>query len=189
MDFAVRRADDMSIAHALHFLAWIGVIDRNPERVVSAFEEASRRSLGRFPLYEALTTMLWGWARAELGEPDEGVAEMTAALEAMEATGAWMVHSYLLALLAEAERRAGRPAEALATVGRAFEFAEQRDERFYLPDLHRLRGELIYELFPDRRAEAIEEIEKGVALARAQGNKGLEQRAAETLRTASALRS
>lgn len=106
---------------------------------------------------------------------------MTADLAGMEATGAWMVHSYILGLLAQAQRRAARLEDALATVERAFEFAYLRDEHFYEPDLHRIRGELVLSLYPDRRSEAVAEIERGLAMAREQGNKGLERRIADSL--------
>jgi predicted ATPase len=84
------------------------VIDGDPERALEAATEAARRSESCLPLYDAITGVLEGWARAELGEADAGVAQVTAAMADMEATGAWMVDSYYLGLLAEAQRRAAR---------------------------------------------------------------------------------
>jgi DNA-binding SARP family transcriptional activator len=182
VDFARRHADDISLAHALHFVGWIAVIDRDPAGAKGAIDELAELARQKgFPLYRALNAVLAGWVQSELGDPAQGVAEIQAAIDAVEATGAWMVHTYFLALLAQAQRRAGRPHDALATLEQAFQFADRMEERFYQPELHRQRGELLLEVSPGRADEAVEELEKALALAREQGNKPLVERAAESL--------
>ena len=49
----------------------------------------------------------------------------------------------MLGLLADAQLKAGRHAEAMKTVEEALALADATGERFYDAELHRLRGELL----------------------------------------------
>lgn len=184
--FSSRHASDLSMAHALHFCAWLAVLDGDTASARQRTEEVVELSGQKgFPLYVAISAVLGGWARAQQGEAEEGITEIERGLAAMEATGAWMVHSFYLGLLADAQRRAGRPKEALGSVEHALTYVERAGERFHEAELHRLRGELLLETTNDRGAEAMEELEKALAVAREQGAEPFEDRARESLRRAS----
>jgi hypothetical protein len=61
-----------------------------------------------FPQYLAWATTLRGWATAEQGCNEEGIAQIQESLAASRATGANLNRPYLLILLAEACRETGR---------------------------------------------------------------------------------
>ncbi len=126
--------------------------------------------------------VLLGWARAAEGAPGEGIAEIREFLAGMDAGGPGLVRTFHLALLAEAQRSAGQPREALASIDRALSLVELMDERFWEPELYRLRGELLFELSPKRAAEARAELEEALAVARAQRSEPLVARALDSLR-------
>ncbi|MBI3802044.1 MAG: AAA family ATPase, partial [Deltaproteobacteria bacterium] len=54
------------------------------------------------PLYLAMAMILWGWALTEQGQEEEGIARIRQGLAAWRATGAEILLSHWLALLAEA---------------------------------------------------------------------------------------
>jgi tetratricopeptide (TPR) repeat protein len=118
-------------------------------------------------------------AFADLGRVEEGVAQLRDSLAVQERMYAGLLRPTFLAHLAEALLVADRPDEGLAAVKEGFEAAERGLERYYVAELHRLRGELL------RRKGDLESAEKsfGAALdfARTQGAKSLELRAATGL--------
>jgi adenylate cyclase len=118
-------------------------------------------------------------AFADLGRIDEGVAQLRDSLAVQERMYAGLLRPTFLAHLAEALLAADKPDEGLAAVQEGFEASERGLERYYLAELHRLRGELL------RRKGDLEDAERsfGAALefSRKQGAKSLELRAATGL--------
>src|SRR5262249_35626680 len=84
-----------------------------------------------------------GWALAMQGHGDEGCALIRENLDRLRATGAEMPRTYFLALLADASLKAGRIHAGIEAVTEALAAARARAERFWEPELHRLRGELL----------------------------------------------
>src|SRR5215475_9473143 len=95
-----------------------------------------------FVHYVAMGRILRGWARAQQGEFEEGIAEIQEGLERERATGALLFESYSLGLLADACIKNKR-------YGQAFDFLEQahlnldkeNSARFYAAEIYRLLGE------------------------------------------------
>ena len=86
-----------------------------------------------------------------------GYAKYTAAVASPHAgTGLVLNTTYCLALLAHAYEAAGLPADAGAHLDAAIDAAEQCGERWFEPELHRLKGEwlLRHEPGSDAQAEA-----------------------------------
>jgi predicted ATPase len=96
-----------------------------------------------FPYLRALGTVLQGARLALVGQVEEGIAQMRQGLVAFRATGAELFCPYLLALLADACERGGQTAAGLEALAEGLRAAEQREERFYEAELHRLQGELL----------------------------------------------
>src|SRR5262249_17721314 len=71
------------------------VVQERAEAVIALSTEQG------FPFWLACETILRGWALAEQGQGEEGIAQIRQGLDAMRATGAEFVRSYWLALLAE----------------------------------------------------------------------------------------
>lgn len=174
---------DPSIAHSLDIVAWVAALDRDVEMTLSWGEEAVAFSVEkRFPLYVALNSILRGWARAMKGEAASGVEEIAEGIRGMKATGAWMLQTFFLTLLAEAKLLAGAPAdEALELYDEALMLVTRNSEGFCESEVLRLRGDLLLEHYPDRREEAEQNLKS--ALQSAVGRRGviMEKRARESL--------
>ncbi len=186
LEAARKTGHDPSIAHALDIVAWVAALDRDVELTLSAGEEAVAFSAQkRFPLYVALNSILRGWARAMKGEPASGVREITEGIAEMKATGAWMLQTFFLSLLAEAKLLAGEPAgEALELLDEALVLVDRNSEGFCESQIRRMRGEILLEHYPQRRSEGEQDLR--LALKTAADRKSVipEQRARDSLRRA-----
>ena len=102
-------------------------------------------------------------------------------MAAYEATGSRLFTPFFLALLAEALALAGKIEDALAALDDALAQAAVSGARGWDAEIHRLRGELIGRLpYPDP-AKAEDSFRTALAIAREQGTRGYELRAATSL--------
>ncbi|MCY1205137.1 MULTISPECIES: adenylate/guanylate cyclase domain-containing protein [Cupriavidus] len=136
-----------------------------------------------FPLYRAWGTILRGWALAEQGHGEEGIAEILQGLEAYQATGAALGRSYFLGLLAAAYGHAGQVQAGLKALDRALSVVEGTGEGYYEAELHRLKGELTlrHQGGQSKESPGLQEAEacfhQAIAVARHRGAKSPELRA------------
>lgn len=127
----------------------------------------------------AMGRVLRGWARAADGRAD-GVEEIASGLRASHATGAHLEDPFYLGLLADAHLRNGSVGPGLTAVDDALAIAARERAHYYDAELHRLRGELL--VAADRQPEEAEApIREALKLAREQGARSLELRAALSL--------
>jgi predicted ATPase/DNA-binding winged helix-turn-helix (wHTH) protein len=119
-----------------------------------------------------------GCVRCEAGNDEPGIAEMHDALAAIEAGGDLAFVLFYIALLAEARLGRGDADAARTLLDRGFLHA-MVGQGFFLPELHRLRGEVL-RANGDTRA-ARREFVAARDLADAQGAKSLALRAAMSL--------
>jgi len=96
-----------------------------------------------FAQWEAQAALHLGWALAEQGKIEEGIAQMRQGMAAYRATGAELGRTYYLAWMAEAYGKAGQAKEGLAALAEALTVVDKSDERFYEAELYRLKGELL----------------------------------------------
>jgi predicted ATPase len=134
------------------------------------------------------------------GKGEEGIAQMHQGLTDYRTTGAEVISSYFLALLAEAYGKVGRTEEGLSVLAEALDFVEQREERFYEAELYRIKGVLTLQkkfqvpgskfqesnpqpLTPNSQVEQEAEgyFLKAIAIAQKQQAKSLELRAVMSL--------
>jgi class 3 adenylate cyclase/predicted ATPase len=127
-----------------------------------------------FVHYLAMALILRGWASAQQGEFEKGIAEIQAGLEKERATGALLYESYILGLLADACMKNGRYEEALDFLNQAqLRIDEENSERFYAAEIYRLLGEAY--LRSDQDLDQAERyLSKGLKVAREQKAKSLE---------------
>ena len=130
--------------------------------------------------YLAVGLVLRGWALAERGHGDEGIALIRQGLAESAGSPIWW-RAHILALLAEAYGRAGKVDEGLAALAEALRAVDDKGIGFYEPELHRLRGELLLARGPDDPSDAEACFRRALASARRQGAKSLELRAALSL--------
>ncbi len=81
------------------------------------------------------------------------VAQLQAAINGFKGTGAGLVESYYLGIMADAEAAMHRPLAALATLEKARRRAEQNEDFFWLAELQRLRGEFLLALLDVKQRE------------------------------------
>src|SRR5262249_39803246 len=137
---------------------------------------------------------LQGWALAEQGQGEEGIAQIRHGLAASQATGTELQRSHWLALLAEAYGKAGQAEAGLAALTEALAAVDKTEERFYEAELYRLKGTLtLQSKVPGPKPvlslvegsqiekEAEEYLWKAIEVARKQQAKSLELRAAMSL--------
>jgi len=110
-----------------------------------------------------------GWALAQLGELEQGIARMREGMARLRATGARMDTLYFGALLGEALGRAGAPKDGLVEVERALAAAERDGARFQVSEMLRVKGELLAVQSASNLAEAQACLRAAVATADAQG--------------------
>jgi len=117
---------------------------------------------------------LRGWASAQQGEFDKGIAEILDGLEKERATDAVLFESYTLGLLADVCMKNERFAQALEFLDKArLRLDEESSERFYAAEIYRLLGEAYM-----RSRQDLDQAErflcKGLEVAREQKAKSLE---------------
>jgi predicted ATPase len=176
-----KLAHPFSLAYALAFGAFV----HQARREVALTRERAEETIGicaehGFAMYHAVASVFRGWAMAEAGEREAGLAAMESALVAYNATGATLVRPYYAALIAEAEARCGMADQARARLVAALGAAERTGERVYAAELTRLKGELDAPT-PGRAADAEAAFRAAQRIARAQESRSLELRAAMSL--------
>jgi DNA-binding winged helix-turn-helix (wHTH) protein/tetratricopeptide (TPR) repeat protein len=132
-----------SLAYALNHAVYFHQVRREEYWVQKRAEAliALCREQG-YPQQGATGAILWGWALAEHGQTEEGIAQMHQGLATRQTTGAEQGRSYFLALLAEAYGKTGQREEGLRVLAEAFDFMNKTGERFWEAELYRLYGEL-----------------------------------------------
>jgi DNA-binding winged helix-turn-helix (wHTH) protein/tetratricopeptide (TPR) repeat protein/energy-coupling factor transporter ATP-binding protein EcfA2 len=129
-----------------------------------------------FPIRAAQAAILGGWALAVTGADRAGVEQLRAGLAGYLATGAELDHPYYLGLLGEALAATAGPSEGLVVVEEAIRMVGTERPFYYLPELHRIRGDL---LAKDGDADqAAEAYARAIELAAGHGTRSAELRAA-----------
>ena len=168
------------LATALVLSSVISQCRRDPD-ATQELAEAGVAAAARsgFVYRAAMGTILRGWAIAARGPAEEGIAELRRGIELARRTGVRMEDSYFLGLLADALIGAGEPAEALDVLREAIDDVPRGGRFFHDAELHRLRAEALRALGDDEEAEVA--ARRALDVARAQGGRSLELRAALSL--------
>jgi DNA-binding winged helix-turn-helix (wHTH) protein/tetratricopeptide (TPR) repeat protein len=122
-----------------------------------------------------------GWCAAESGRFQDGIALLTDAIVAMRSIQSRHFMSYLIGLLAHAQFKACRYAEAMRTVADGLALTEATGEYFYTAELHRLQGEISHHPSVGRSQDAKISFKVAIAIAQQQGALTLERRARQSL--------
>jgi len=125
-------------------------------------------------------SVLRGWALVEQGRSTEGMAQIRQGFETGGATRAhW--RAYCLALLAETCGKVGNITEGLTVLAEAITVVEETGIRIYEPEMHRLKGEFLLALDPEKVPDAEACFRQALAIARRHQAKSLELRATTSL--------
>jgi predicted ATPase len=144
LTLARELSEPLSLAHALLFAAILHQLRREEhlaqEHADAAFAVSSEHGLA---LYQAMATVMWGWALVKQGRHEEAIEQMRQGLAALQATGTELVRPHFLGLLAEALGKNGQPEEGLSLLDEALAVAQRGGERYYEAELYRLKGEVL----------------------------------------------
>lgn len=170
-----------SRGYALTFAGTYASFRREPERILEYAEAARALSLDQgMAMWNAWAMLHRAFALVELGRMAELTEDLRTTLDALLSTGAGMLLTLHLGNLADVHRKLGQFDRSQEVLEEAFREVEHHGERFWLAELHRLQGELHFANGGDRD-QAGHAFRRGLEIAREQGAKSLESRAALSL--------
>jgi class 3 adenylate cyclase/tetratricopeptide (TPR) repeat protein len=181
-DETLRRARQLkhsfTLAYAVHNVGVLRYQGREPEaaREMAEAEVALAEEHG---FRELLVSgrALKGWEMSELGQTEQGVAEVEAA--AASGPSFFMISKSLM--LAHVFVRVGRAEKALVIVDEELAEIERSGTHVDEPELYRLKGEAILGRDPSATAKAEACLRKAIQIARGQSAKWWELRATTSL--------
>ncbi len=132
------------------------------------------------PFWRGMGQLARGAALLLQGHAVQAIDSLRQGIQAVEATGAAITLAHYWNCLAEACWRAGQRTEALAALGQGWAHMNQKSAFFALAEWQRCKGEILAEDM-DRQAEAEACFRQALAVARRQGARSLELRAATSL--------
>ncbi len=154
---------------------------RDVSRVEAAAREVIRFSEEKsLALWNAWGRIHLGWARSET-EEREGLDQMERGIEAALRIGAGRLEPFHLGLVANVQSKWGRHDAAERSLSAAFSALAARPDMPFAADLHRVRSICRIRASTSFLAEAEEDLQRGLAIAREQGALSLELRAARDL--------
>ena len=135
-----------------------------------------------FAYWPAVAVAMRGWALAERGQGEAGIAELRSAMATIRAIGTAAELPWYLALLAGAHGIVGQTAEGLDAIAEALALVASTNERFYEAEIYRVKGELLLKHSgSDTAAEAESCFRQALDISRVQSAKSWELRAATSL--------
>jgi class 3 adenylate cyclase/tetratricopeptide (TPR) repeat protein len=172
--------DPFSLAFALFFEAVVHWYRRDSAaQRERATEVVALSEVQGFPLWFGLGRALHAAARVVAGNAG-ALPEILDGMAGVGETGSQGGAPTLFAVLAEAQRAAGQLAEAQGTVAAGLAVAAQMGQPLFDADLHRLDGDLLLAT-GGTADEAAARYHRALAIAREQGARSLELRAATSL--------
>jgi predicted ATPase len=132
-------------------------------------------------MFRGSAVFLAAWANAAVGAPGDGLEGMRRGVELLREQNVLWFDGLLKIALTEAEREAGDVDRAVALVDEGLATAERTGYRAFEAELHRARGEILLKRDPPNPAPAEEAFLTAIAVAKQQGTRSFELRAALSL--------
>jgi class 3 adenylate cyclase/predicted ATPase len=134
-----------------------------------------------YPNWLAAAKILHGWAVAATGDAEAGLAQVHDGVGDKRALGVKLHFPCVLGLLAELLTKVGTWGEGLAVLDEALAIVGTTGERWFEPELHRLKAEALIASTPGDLTGAEASLDRALVVAREQGARFWELRAATTL--------
>ncbi len=179
----------LSLSAAHHFAGSLHLLRQESQSTMEHAEAAMTIAADQgFVLFIAYDTMLKGWALAEQGQIKEGISQLHEGLVAFQATGMKVLVPQWMVVLAELYGILGQLENALSVLAEAHILSEKNNgERYYIAEMLRLKGQLLIQGKKAKMQEtsdyddAVTYFLRAIKLAKQQGAKSLELRAAMSL--------
>jgi predicted ATPase len=181
LTLARELAHPTTLAHAQVTVGMLHQFRRDRPETQNLSESLTRLSAEHgLPTYLAGGSLLHGWALAEGGRGEEGIAQIRQGL-ADSASSALYWRPYFGILLADAYGKVGKPEEGLDALAKALWQLTETGMGFYEPEMHRVQGELLLARAHEDSTDAEACFRQAIASARGQGARSLELRAVLSL--------
>jgi predicted ATPase len=168
-----------SLALAMWFCAIVLQVGRQRQSCRDLATELLQLSQEHdFPMMRGAGMFFLGWATADGGELEQGIALMEQGL-ALSSAVRRVNRPYMLAVLAGANADLGKPGEAFELLKDALASTEASGERWWQAELHRLGGRLLVARGQHDEGEAC--YRRAIEVSSGQGARTLELRAATSL--------
>jgi predicted ATPase len=133
------------------------------------------------PLWRAFALILRGWTSSLTNPETDATNIFTTGLAACAATGGTVFNAIFLSALASVHARWGRFDQAESCLARALRHIAETKEKWLEADIHRTAGELALAASDRNGKQAEAHFQRALSIAREQGAKSLELRAATSL--------
>jgi adenylate cyclase len=171
-----------SHAFALDHASIVWQLRREAQDVYDHAEAAVTLSTEQgFPFWLAHSTVLRGWALMTLGQEEVGLTQMRQGLTDFRASGAKLMVTYFLTLLAEGYSSLNQVEEGLNTLKEGVEVMERTGDHWWKAEVHRLQGDLLLRQATSDVAQVESCFRQALEVARHQQAKSLELRSATSL--------
>ncbi len=168
-------------AFAFALASWICQFQRDPAAARSMAQTCFELSQAEgFPVFQGVGQVMLGWVQAH-SDADSGILQIRQGLRVLDSTMTVLNRPYFLALLAEACGWARRFEEGLQVLAEALTIATQSGQRWWLPEIHRLRGELQAQCGLPHQLVAADSLAQAATLAAESQARALEVRAMVSL--------
>jgi class 3 adenylate cyclase/predicted ATPase len=179
---ASRQAHQVSFAGAWHFASLLhhfrGEVVTARERAEAAISFSTKHG---FEFFAALGTIDQGWALIRQSQVAEGMTQIERGMFAYKSIGAQLWWPFFLSLLASAHLTSETAKQGLALISEANDIIDRTAERWWLPELWRLEGELLLKEDSDNEVEAKHRLDQAIVIAKEQQSKSLQLRATISL--------
>jgi DNA-binding winged helix-turn-helix (wHTH) protein/predicted ATPase len=134
-----------TLGHTLQTAAGLHVWQRDVQLTYERATAALRLGTAQGSQYlVATSTVKLGWAVAMQGHVEAGIAQIRQALATWQTIGTLHIRAEMLALLADAYRKASRHTEGLEAVAEALEIVNTTGGRLNEAELYGLKGEILW---------------------------------------------
>lgn len=176
LDLAEELSHPFSKAIALQAAAWMDYHMRDPEATLKHADMLIELSTEHhFPFYQGIGTMFRGWAYGMIHGSRKGISQIQDGFDRLLSMK--LLHSLYSLLLAEAYHVVGETKSGLEILEKGIEVEHEYNELCYEAELYRLKGELLFALFPKNLTEVQESFQKAIEGSRQNNAKLLELRA------------
>jgi predicted ATPase len=168
----------MGKMHTAMFGLLRGVLAQTASNATELASVARDHDLNFWRVY---AVCLEGWVNSMSDGPPAGLEEMRTGLQLLREQNTLLFVPLLKLVLGEAEARAGDHDSAIATLEDALATSQRSGHRAFDAELHRVRGEILLKSDPHNPAPAEDAYQTAAAIARQQGTRSFELRAAVSL--------
>lgn len=186
LETALARARVLSQADTLAHALDLGLVFSRYRRDVAAMrawaaETMTLATAKGFPDYVAKAKLFGGWVDVVEGRSETGIEAMMEGMRAEHAIATPEDFPIYCEMLAEAFQLVGRTEDAVEALGKAFVLSERHGANYWEPELLRRKGLCLLDQDPDAAEEAQRCFLKALEIARNQGARMLQLRAAMDL--------